>query len=207
MKLTVLIPIYNTRPDHLMEAVYSILHQHDSTVHDIILIDDCSDNKATIACIKTLCEHYPQIKAEWMDKNSGTSAALNRGHEMASTGYVAIMGSDDVSDLSRFRKQIAFIKENPEVDVIGTNLFGFYTDDIFRKRIFVTRHLQQPDTSKGWFMNHGTAIYKLKSVIDAGGYNILYNRGQDVELWNRMLGLGYNFGNVEEVLMGWRRYR
>lgn len=207
MKLTVLIPIYNTRPDYLMEAVYSILHQDDGVAHEILLIDDGSDNPATLQCIEMLCSAHGRIKPVWMQQNGGTAAALNRGHELATTEYVAIMGSDDVSDTSRFRKQVEFIKENPHLDVIGTNLYGFYTDDIFRRSVFVSKHQQQPDTSKQWFINHGTAIYKVKSIVDAGGYNVLYKRGQDVELWNRMLRMGYAFGNLEEVLLGWRRYR
>lgn len=208
MKLTVLIPVYNTPPHHLLESVYSVLLQDDNVKHDIILIDDKSDRKDTKNSLAILENNNSNIKLLFLDKNGGTSIALNEGHKLVKTEYVAIMGSDDVSDLSRLRKQVDYLKANPNVDVLGTNLFMFYDNDIRRKSYGTTTHEENPNITKDWFINHGTVIYKQKVVEEMNGYNPAYKRGQDVELWKRIKNTGrYTFANITECLYGWRRYR
>lgn len=211
MKLTVLIPIFNTKPDALLEAVYSILDQDDGTKHDIILIDDASDRAETREAINCLVNvrHEAPITLLSLDQNSGTSVALNKGHELVRTDYVAIMGSDDVSDRSRFRKQINFLKDNPAVDVLGTNLFMFKDGDMRRTAYFTSSHSDRPkptSTHGHWIVNHGTVIYKNEKVKSVGGYNPALRRAQDIDLWSRMYP-NCSFRNLTEVLYAWRRFK
>lgn len=205
---TVLIPVFNTKPQHLYEAVYSMLNQTIKRDIKILLVDDASDNCETILALDILAKHS-NISLHTMAKNGGTSAALNRGHEIIDTEYIAIMGSDDISDRNRLQLQMDFIGRNPQIDVVGANLFSFYDDDIERNRRFTSKHPLRPNlsnTANGWLVNHGTVIYKNKSVQDVGGYK-LPGRGQDVELWKRMIQSGKTFANIEPVLYAWRRFR
>lgn len=206
MKLTILIPIYNTAPHHLIEAVMSILDQDDGINHDIILIDDCSTANPTLDALEFAANLTDYIKLIRCPKNSGTSGALNLGHQHVKTEYVAIMGSDDISHPSRFRKQIEYLEANPETDVLGTNLFSFKNDDIYRRSIFTSSHEEKPNVEeRSWLVNHGTVIYRQSAVMEVGGYNPDFKRGQDVDLWKRMRSK-FIFRNVTEVLYAWRRY-
>ena len=208
MKLTVLIPIYNTLPEQLFEAVMSIYRQDDGIEHDILLIDDCSDSTETKQAIHALNNLSKRINVVNTYENVGTSGALNLGHNLVNTDYVAIMGSDDVSHHSRFRKQIEYLKNHPKTDVLGTNLFSYFSDDIKRTPAFTSSHKEVPDTSKGsWVVNHGTVIYRNSAVHKAGLYNLTYRRAQDVELWGRMIKQGFIFRNITEVLYAWRKKR
>lgn len=211
MKLTVIIPIYNTAPHHLMESVHSILNQDDKTEHPIVLIDDGSTDYQTLEVIRMLCSgsYSNRISAILCD-HKGTPSALNEGHSHVQTEYVAVQGSDDISHRSRFRHQIDCLKRNPQTDVLGTNLFSFYDDDLARTPIFRSRatELATPmGGDKRWVVNHGTVIYRQAAVLAAGGYNESYIRAQDVELWSRMLKLGYKFRNITKCLYAWRRMR
>lgn len=208
MKLTVLIPIYNTPAEQLIEAVMSVYKQDDGIEHEILLIDDCSELTETKAGIRFLNNFSNRINCVTTEGNQGTSVALNYGHNIANTEFIAIMGSDDISHVSRFRKQIEYLKANPETDVLGTNLFSFFNDDIKRTPAFTSNHPAIPDPAKGkWLVNHGTVIYRNKAVLDTGGYNPAYRRGQDIELWGRMAKNGYQFRNITEVLYAWRKRR
>jgi hypothetical protein len=93
--------------------------------------------------------------------------------------------------------------------LLGTNLYAFYTDDIFRNKIFTSHHPEFVDSNekKGWIVNHATVIYKLDSVIKCGGYDEGFRRAQDIDLWKRMNKAGCIFRNIPDVLCGWRRYR
>ena len=208
MILTVLIPIYNTPAEQLIEATMSILKQDDGIEHHIILIDDCSELSETKQAIDFLNKISNRINVAYTDSNSGTSVALNYGHQFVDTEYVAIMGSDDISHASRFRKQIDYLKKHPKVDVLGTNLFSFYNDDIKRTAVFTSNHPEIPDSKKcNWLVNHGTVVYRNKAVWQVGGYNPAYKRGQDIELWGRMAAKGFIFRNITEVLYAWRKRR
>lgn len=206
MKLTCIIPVYNTRPDHLIECVYSILKQDDGIDHDIIIVDDGSENHETLMALKFLLSISRRIKLITLSVNSGTAVALNKGHEHCETEFIAIMGSQDVSDLSRFRVQREYLMLNTEVDVIGTNLFSYMEKDITRKSIFTSSHREKPPTNAGnWVVNHGTVVYRKSAVDSVGGYNGAYRRAQDVELWGRMMAAGFKFANITQVLYAWRK--
>ena len=208
MKLTVLIPVYNTNPAHLMEAANGILNQDDGNEHDIILLDDGSTNDGTIKAMRWISCMGKNITIDRALSNQGTSDALNAGHQLAKTEYVAIIGSDDVYDSTKFRKQIEYLQNHPETDVLGTQCFSFYDHDITRKSNWTSKHLEKPAFNKtGFYVNHGTAIYRVKKAIEAGGYNLELRRGQDVDLWKRMYANGCVFRNLPEVLTGWRRFK
>lgn len=211
MKICVIIPVFNTKPAALMEAVECILNQDCgiSAIEKIILVDDGSTNIHTLSTIGLLRETYSIIDVI-TKPNGGTSSAFNEGHKHVTTEYVAVMGSDDICDRSRFRLQMDYIKAHPETDVIGTNLFSFYDDDIRRKPVFTSTHREKPvglANDPRWLVNHGTVIYRQSAVMEIGGYDENFPRGQDVQLWGRMSEKGYVFRNIETVLYCWRRYR
>lgn len=213
MELTVLIPVFNTEPFALMEAAHSIINQNYEHPFKIILIDDASTDPGTKRALKNLeLIKNPKrpIEVIRMEKNGGTSAALNAGHFAVDTEYVAIMGSDDISDPKRIGLQMDHLKANKKIDVCGTDLFSFKANDIFRKPIYTSNHPQHPtlsNTLNNWLVNHGTVMYKQSAVMDVGGYDPKVRRGQDVELWGRMARAGKVFYNIKVVMYAWRKYQ
>jgi glycosyltransferase involved in cell wall biosynthesis len=209
MTLTVLIPVFNTKPHHLIESIMSIINQDDGEKHRIILIDDGSIDFETSQAL-ALFERYGNIEVHHKS-NGGTSDALNFGHQLVKTEFVALQGSDDISHRSRFSKQIAYLKENRSIDVLSTNLFSYYDDDITRTAIWSSKMEEKVDKPYGgtsnWFANHGTVIYRQEAVMNVGGYNVNFRRGQDTELWKRMKENGARFRCVQDKLYAWRRYR
>jgi glycosyltransferase involved in cell wall biosynthesis len=205
MKLDILIPVYNTKADHLFESVFSVIRQINKRKHRVILLDDASNEDETLFALDAL-EKY--CKVIHFDSNEGTAAVLNRGHEIVESDWVGIVGSDDVCAPEKFPMQISYLKKNPEVDVLGTNLYAFNDGDIRRRSLFTSDHDENPDLTneKNWFVNHGTVIYRQEAVMSVGGYNEEYRRRQDIELWLRMAKEGYQFRNVVDCLYAWRRY-
>lgn len=206
IEFTVLIPVFNTKPEALFEAVKSCMNQTHKA-KEIVLVDDGTTDIETLKVMHLLEDMGCRILTSMA--NEGTSAALNYGHDKIDTEYIALMGSDDVSHPDRFRRQVQFLTLNP-VDVLGTQLFGFDNADIERKHMFKTNHPKNPtanNTANNWFANHGTVFYKNQAVKDVGGYDIAKRRGQDVDLWARMYKAGKSFYNLPDMLYGWRRYK
>ena len=211
---TVAIPVFNTKPAELLEAVYSIINQTIKQDFEIIIIDDCSNDLATINALK-LFEDQSFIRSGIrktfvlrLDENGGTSKALNVAHDLIKSEYIAIMGSDDIADPNRFEKQIKHLEKNPQIDVLGTNLFSFYEDDIFRKPAHVTKHpYKAGNGTSTWLVNHGTVIYKNKEVKRIGGYDLTKRRAQDIDLFLRLRNAGKIICNLPDILYAWRRRR
>ena len=207
--LTVLIPVYNTNAPELIECVFSLSKKNQTIEqeYDIVLVDDCSTNLETIASLKFL-ETVLGCKVLKTPENLGTSGALNLGHEYITTEYIALSGSSDISNCERLKIQMDHLQRNPSIDVLGTNLYSFSDKDIYRKPMYTSNHAYTrtlKDSDYGWLTNHGTVIYKNESVKKAGGYNLGYRRGQDVDLWKRMFNLGMKIHTLPNVLYAWRR--
>lgn len=208
IEFTVLIPVYNTKAAELIESVYSV-HKSNQTIdqdYDIVLVDDGSDNAETCHAIEFL-KIALGIEVLSLPKNAGTSAALNVGHDFIKTEYIAISGSSDISFPDRFKRQVEHIQENPDIDVLGTQLFSFVGSDVKRTPVITTKHLYRETLvrrKEGWLANHGTVMYKNDAVKEVGGYQ-LPGRYQDVDLWKRMHLAGKDICNLNQILYAWRR--
>lgn len=204
----VLIPVFNTKASELLEAVLSVLPKNQTLgeYYDIWIVDDGSTKKDTLVCLEFL-KNTLGIKLIRLDKNSGTSAALNAGHEAIKNEWIAIMGSSDISLNFRFKLQVEHLLENNDIDVLGTNLYSFKESDPSRRPIYTSSHKYETrlgERSEGWLTNHGTVMYKNNSVKEVGGYK-LPGRCQDVDLWKRMFLAGKKIRTLNQVTYGWRK--
>jgi len=207
MDLTVLIPVHNNPAHHLLEAVRCITEQDDGGEHRIILIDDNSFREDTRWALAHLELEHDVLRMKW---NSGISGALNAGHKLVKTKYVAHMDADDICSRNRFSVMIAALEQDPEIDVLGCQLFSFWDDDIERARLYTSEHPQCPTLEEGeksWLVNHATILIRQSAFERSGGYATELWRAQDVDLWGRMYRAGFKFSNVPQCLYGWRRYR
>lgn len=203
MKLTAIIPVYNTPPYQLLEAIESIRWQSVEGDCRVILVDDGS---------KEECLPFSNCEVIRFNENRGTASALNAAHQLVDTEYVAVVGSDDINHPERFHQQLSYLRRNPDTDVLGTGIYAFYDDDIFRKPIFTVTHNERPKVGDKagnpyWLTNHGTVIYRQSAVMDVNGYDEKVGRGQDVDLWRRMYKNGAVFRNIPFVSVAWRRKR
>jgi glycosyltransferase involved in cell wall biosynthesis len=207
MDLTVLIPVFNTPAHYLLEAVKCITDQNDGGSHRIILIDDASTQADTRWALSVLGREHEVLRMKW---NGGIGAAMNAGHEIVQSEYVAHMDSDDVCAPDRFAAQIAALQQDSYIDVLGCQLFSFLSDDIHRSAIYTSSHPASPVLKKkgrGWIVNHATILIRQEAFIEAGGYATELRRAQDIDLFKRMSSMGCIIRNIPDVMYGWRRNR
>ena len=116
-RVSVLMPVYNTKPDQLREAMDSILSQT-FTDFEFLILNDCSPNADVEEVVKSYTD--PRIVYARNERNLGISGARNRLLDMAQGEYLAVMDHDDISLPERFAKQVAFLDAHPEVGIVGT---------------------------------------------------------------------------------------
>ena len=113
-EFSVVIPAKN-RSAMLGRAISSALQQT-LPPKEIIVVDDGSDEPDFFL----LSEKFPQVK--WLrQKNKGVSAARNRGIEMASCQWIALLDSDDLWHEEKLLSQSRFIGKNPDIPAVHTD--------------------------------------------------------------------------------------
>ncbi|GHV54059.1 glycosyl transferase [Bacteroidia bacterium] len=203
---SVLISVYNREnPDHLDLALKSIWDYQTIKPREIVLV---KDGKLTPK-LDNRIEEFAQnicVKIVSLETNQGLGIALNEGLNHCSYDIVARMDSDDIAKPNRFEKQMQFLKDYPEYDVVGSWIDEFVneTTNIISNRIL-------PKTNDEIFcfakkrnpLNHPSIMFKKSSVIKAGGYKH-FPFFEDYDLWVRMLMQGCRFYNIQESLLYFR---
>ncbi len=108
-------------------AIESILEQTLTNL-ELIIVDDGSIDR-TWEIITTYAQNDPRIVPIHIKRNIGTSAALNKGLQIAQGQYITRQDGDDVSLPERLACQVEFLEKNKQVSAVGTtarimNSFG-----------------------------------------------------------------------------------
>lgn len=191
------------KPEWFHAAIQSAVFEQTRPVDQVVLVIDgplSPEFDEVIGRIKSLKNSI----VVQLQVHSGLAAALNEGLKHCSSEYVARFDSDDICHPRRIELQMEYLERFQNVDVLGTQIREF--DDnmkySFGLRIVPCDHESIKNFSKKRSpVNHMTVIYK-KSVVNnhVGGYPRLHGR-EDYGLWIKLLGDGYNFANLPDVLV------
>jgi glycosyltransferase involved in cell wall biosynthesis len=191
--VSVLMPVYNGQ-DYLRPAIDSVLNQSFSDFELIIVNDGSKDNSRTIV------ESYQDPRIVLINQeNQGVARSLNNGLKQARGKYVRRHDADDISTTDSLKIQIDFLEKNPDY-VMVCNQQAYMTSHgkiawkyrMPNKKYF--NEAPQKDLSFDDFRTdqaspvvHGTACYRLKDVLDLGGYRTAFIVSEDNDLWLRLL--------------------
>lgn len=105
--VAIVMPIYNTKPHYLKEAVESILKNQNYPSLKLIIIDDGSNDSRCVKAIDQLVSEDIRIILKRLNQNKGLPNALNIGIQEALSDpkveYIARMDSDDISSVDRIQ--------------------------------------------------------------------------------------------------------
>ncbi|MBS1227008.1 MAG: putative glycosyltransferase EpsE [Proteobacteria bacterium] len=120
--LTIAMPVFNGGP-HLRMAVLSIVQQS-FTDWELLLIDDGSTDGA-IEELADLADSRIHVIRD--GRNRGLAARLNEALGLARGCYFARMDADDISHPERFSQQLAVLKSDQSVDLLGSRCMTIST--------------------------------------------------------------------------------
>lgn len=205
MKFSVLISVYfREKPENLKLAFQSLVGQT-LQANEIILVKDGPLTSELDQMIESFLGVLP-IKLVVLSENMSLGFALNEGLKHCSYPWVARMDTDDICHPERFEKQVKFLMENPEYDLIGANITEFIETpgDLSRKKNVPEQH---DDIVRFAFkrcpFNHPTVFFKKAAVLEVGSYQsmILF---EDYYLWFRLIKAGKRFHNLQDSLLDFR---
>lgn len=113
-RVTISMSVYNPGPV-LREAIRSILEQTYNNLEFIIINDGSTD------CTLDILSEFKDARIKIVNdgKNKGLATRLNQSISMATGYYFARMDADDISYSDRIEKQVAFLRNNPDVSIVG----------------------------------------------------------------------------------------
>lgn len=185
-------------------AIDSLLQQSYSNF-ELIIFDDGSTD-ATRKIIDEFSKKDSRIIPIFNTENKGLTVNLNQGIKLSKGKYIARMDADDISLPERFEKQVHFLDNNPDIDLLGT--FAVDIDD-FGKEIHLRMMPQHhPEIihllPKANPITHSSVMFRKERFKQIGFYNESYRTTQDYEMWFRAAGIGLKFHNLNEVLLKYR---
>ena len=210
MKLSVLISIYyKENPIYFDKAMESIWDIQTLKPNEIILVEDGPLTNALYDVIKkwkTILQS--KLKVIKLEKNIGTGGAKAKGLQYCSGDYIAIMDTDDIATPNRFKKQIEFLENNKDIDVVGT-----YIQEIDENENVVKDVVKFPLThselyyffSKRDPIAHPTSMFRKRYFEKAGGYRSDLHLAEDTLLWYYGFKNGAIFANIDFIGLKFRR--
>lgn len=199
--ISVIMSVYNGER-YLKESVRSILKQTFTNFEFIIIDDNSTDNSYKI--LRSFNDNRIRIIRNNIRK--GITKNLNTAIDIAEGEYIARQDADDISLPRRLELQLKFLKEKPDIALVGSAIF--YIDD--KGRIIGFRKVPSEPTfdlllQKNLFI-HGSVIIRRKFLDEIGRYNELFKYSQDYELWLR-IAKRYKVANIQQPLYALRIHK
>jgi glycosyltransferase involved in cell wall biosynthesis len=184
--ISIIINAYNAEK-HLETTIQSIINQTYSD-WELILVDDGSKDD-TFRIMKRQSELDSRIRVLKNEKNLGIPRSINLGIDNARGNYIAKIDADDVADSTRLERQIKYLEENPDVDLVGTGGYIINEDGEILNRIKVVKNkclISRLLRYANPFI-HSSIMVKKDALVQVGKYRTGFIHSQDYDLLLRAL--------------------
>lgn len=208
--ISVILPVYKKdKVEYVKLALESIRNQTYSNIVINIGVDGPIESDLT-DLLKSY-ETDERIKVHWFEENRGLAQVLNdlledsfkKGYQ-----YLARMDADDISNLDRLDKQMFFLENHPEIDVVGGAIEEIDELGYSRNKIIVYPY--SSNECKDFFAKRNPhahpAVLFRKSFFDKAGclYRPEYRQNQDTMLWLDGMKSGTKHANIPDVVLKFR---
>ncbi len=127
VNISVVIPVYNTLPWMLTQCFDSVLRQT-HPVHQMIVVDDGSEETETLACLEKYAAQYPGQVVLKHNPHGGIAKTRNAGLEMVQSDYVCFLDSDDYWHADFLEKLAGCVNTETDIAFCGYELVNTQGD-------------------------------------------------------------------------------
>ncbi|MBI2281006.1 MAG: glycosyltransferase [Bacteroidetes bacterium] len=182
MKISIITVCYNSEK-HIKTAIESVINQTYKNI-EYIVVDGASKDK-TIDIVKSYGDRITKFVSE---PDKGIYDAMNKGFQMATGNYLAVINSDD------------FYMSNDAIESVVNELNKKQTDSLFADLIYVeenntdkqvrywkSNEFVKGSFKKGWHPAHPTFFVKNEVYKKYGYFDLSFKLAADFELMLRFL--------------------
>lgn len=207
MSFSVLMSVYrNDNPEYFSRALKSISSDQTVQPSEIVLVVDGSVPNLLEDEIKKIEREQTILTVHWLPENVGLGLALQKGLAYTTNDIVARMDSDDIAEPDRFEKQLKYLYQNPDIDIVGGQISEFIDEptNIIAKRDVPLSHISICKYLKSRCpFNHMTVMFHKRAVMSVGNY-LPWHFNEDYYLWIRMAEARCRFANLPDTLVNVR---
>lgn len=197
----------NDRPEYVRVALDSMLVAQSVKPAEIVLVQDGPVPDGLSSLLSEYEAKYPDVmQIIRLEKNGGLGNALKLGVDNAKYDICARMDSDDICLPNRFEKQLWYLEEHPECDIVGGQMTEFIVTPeniVGRREVPLTNDEIYEYMKSRCALNHVTVMFRKRAVLKAGNYQDWF-WNEDYYLWVRMMMAGCIFANIPDVAVNVR---
>ncbi len=203
--VSVIIPSYNTA--HLIvETLTSVFAQTFRMLEVIVVNDGSPDSEVLEQVLRPFIDRITYLR----QRNEGLAAARNAGIRAARGHYLALLDSDDLWLPTFLESQIAFLRANPQFDLVYSDAEFFGDTPRAGQRFTALSPSTGPVTLESLLSLRCTvvasSVVAKKSVfMNVGMFDPTHRAcAEDWECWTRLVKGGVRIGYQREALIRYR---
>ena len=201
-EISVIMPAYNAEK-YIAASIESILNQTFKNF-ELLILDDASSDK-TKEIVLSFAKNDSRIVYIEKQSNHGPATLRNEGIHFAKGNFIALNDADDLSESTRFEKQIAVFKSQPNVAVCGSWILNFGEN----MESYVFQAPENPTDIKLTFLSYdclanSSAMFR-KSCVENLEYQKEFVPAEDYKLWSEVI-LKHDFYIIQEALVHYRQH-
>jgi len=198
--VSVIIPTYN-RAAMLREAIESVRAQAVKNV-EIIVVDSHSTDE-TAEVLRRAGADVMHLRQERL----GVAAARNLGIQHASAAYIAFLDSDDRWLPGKLERQLAYLRDHPEVGLVYARMWSYHVDRPTERRLdpYVIARTFEELLNGPNAVTTSTVLLRRECLDAVGLFNPALRAAEDHELWLR-IAKKFPIACLDDVMGEYRRH-
>lgn len=202
-KISIILPVWNTKGGWLRNAVDSVLNQCYQN-WELYIVDDASTDSHVRNILSGYQEKDCRIKIIYLPVNEGVASASNHAIAQAEGDYICFLDHDDALTPDALFEVVKLLNDFPLADFV-------YSDEVLVNNdgvpIFAC---YRPDFSLDYLLSHPYIVHlvaiRLNLVRAAGGFRKEFIISQDYDLFLRIVNKTRNIHHIPKILYYWRQH-
>jgi len=198
--ISVIMPVLNVE-EYVIDSINSVLNQTYDNFEFIIVDDGSTDNSVN----KIRMFNDPRISF-YSRHSEGLINQLNFALSVSKGKYIARMDGDDLCHATRFERQVEFLENNKDIQLVGSNYF--YIDK--NGRIIIEKRFPEWHDDIEFMMPvtasilHSTMLVYRDNLDKINGYDNTKLYAEDHDLFLRLIESGCRMHNLQTPLCYYR---
>ena len=167
------------------EAIESVLSQNVSFIYELVIGEDCSQDKTREIAIEYEAKYPDKIRVLQHSENLGLTPNCVATHNACKGKYIALLDSDDYwTDNNKLQKQIEFLERKPEYAGVGHQSVKIYEEQHRDEELF------GETAERDYFINDMITHRKFHTS------SFVYRK----EIWDKCGGIPENISSNERAI-------
>lgn len=184
--VSILVPVHNAAA--YLPALIASVRAQTYANWELVLVDDRSSD-ASFSLMEAAAAADGRVTALQNATNLGPSATLNRAATQAVSDLLFRLDADDTMTADRLQKQVGFLRQHPEIGLLGSAYREIDGRGRVRGRHGSTVRESEELRAKFMFTNamgHSTVVYRRAAFERVGGYDESLRASLDYDLLARL---------------------